>query len=403
MLLCIFVSNRIEKAKLGYWLIGVREDEDAAEAVGVDTTRAKLAAFIISGILTSVAGVIYAQYIWYIEPASVLNLNLSIQMALMTIIGGIGTVWGPILGAYFLIPVNEFIRTSLGSGALGLHMAIYGFMLIIVVLLIPKGMVGLGRNAIDRFEKALKKEGELMNTILEVRNVTRMFGALAAVDNVDIHVNQGEILGLIGPNGAGKTTLFNVITGTYKPTHGQVIFNGETISGLKPNKICRKGVARTFQVVKPFGDITITENVVIGALNTTANIDKARQIALECIEKMGLMDKANRRAGSLPIGDRKRLEVARALATKPQLILLDEVMAGLTPVEVNYVLDLIRTINKEGITVIVIEHNMSAVMALSDRIVVLNYGKKLADDEPEKVGNDPEVIKAYLGEDFDCA
>jgi len=239
--------------------------------------------------------------------------------------------------------------------------------------------------------------------ILQVENVTKRFGGLVALSNVSFEVYEGEILGLIGPNGAGKTTMFNVITGVYKPDEGRVIFMGTDITGWKPHKIARKGIARTHQIVKPFGDLTVLENTMVGAMFGTrykeVGEEEARRIAEEVLEFVGLADKKDLPARVLNVQEKKRLELARALAEEPKLLLLDEVLAGLTPSEVERMLGLLRQIRKEkGITMVMIEHVMHAVMNLADRIVVLHFGRKLAEGTPEEVANNPEVIAAYLGD-----
>lgn len=235
--------------------------------------------------------------------------------------------------------------------------------------------------------------------ILEVKNLTKRFGGLTAVSDVNFHIEQGEILGLIGPNGAGKTTVFNLVSGTFVPTSGIIRFKGEDVTGLKPHQVCHKGMARTFQSVKLFRYMTVLENVLLGSLfGARLSMSQAKKEAGEFLEFVGLSAKAEAQAKDLNIADQKRLEVARALATKPELLLLDEVMAGLNPTELASAIDLIKTINVRGITILMIEHVMYAVMGVSNRIVVLHYGKKLCEGTPDQVCQDSEVIKVYLGE-----
>ena len=239
--------------------------------------------------------------------------------------------------------------------------------------------------------------------ILRVENVTKRFGGLVALDHVTFSVKQGEILGLIGPNGAGKTTLFNVISGVYKPEEGRVIFKNTDITGWKPHKIAHLGIARTHQIVRPFGDLTVLENAMIGALfgkrSDEITEEEARKIAEEVLDYVGLGEKKDLPARVLNVQEKKRLELARALSAEPELLLLDEVLAGLTPTEVENMLILLRRIRVEkNITIIMIEHVMHAVMNLADRIVVLHFGRKIAEGTPEEVANNPEVITAYLGD-----
>ncbi|HCF50351.1 MAG TPA: ABC transporter ATP-binding protein [Syntrophomonas sp.] len=242
-----------------------------------------------------------------------------------------------------------------------------------------------------------------MSRILELKDLTIKFGGLTAVNNLNMHLNEGEALGLIGPNGAGKTTAFNLIVGVYQPTSGKVVFNGEDITGLKPDQMCHKGIGRTFQVVKPFGNMTVQQNIMVGAFVNTSSPKEAIQIAEGIMEKVGLQAKKDVLALNLTIPERKRLEMAKALATKPRLLLLDEVLAGLNPTEIEDAVKLIKSINNDGITIMMIEHVLQATMAICGRIVVLDYGKKIAEGSPQEVTSNPEVIKAYLGDEYDNA
>ncbi len=236
---------------------------------------------------------------------------------------------------------------------------------------------------------------------LEVKNCTKSFGGLLAVNNATFSVREGELLGLIGPNGAGKTTVFNMISGVFKPTSGQIIYRDRyAIHALNTHRICHIGIARTYQVVKPFLSMNLLNNVLVGAyFGKRGRLRKeAMKIARETLEFTGLWERRDEIAGSLNVPSRKRLEIARALATEPALLLLDEVMAGLNPAETQKTMELVREIQKRGVTIIMIEHVMQAVMGLSERIIVLNYGEIIAEGTPEEVANNPEVIKAYLGD-----
>lgn len=236
--------------------------------------------------------------------------------------------------------------------------------------------------------------------LIEVKKVSKQFGGLAALTDVSFNLNKGEILGLIGPNGAGKTTIFNVINGFYPPTKGDVFLRGQKVSGLKPHVLCGLGLARTFQVVKPLQRMSTLDNVIASAFVRTNSKTKAEEIAINVLKFTNLYEDRNLISKGLPLGKRKRLEIARALATQPDIILLDESFAGLNPTEINEQIEIVKKIRTEkGITILVIEHHMKVIMSISDRIVVLNYGQKIAVGTPTEIGKNPLVIEAYLGEE----
>ncbi len=236
--------------------------------------------------------------------------------------------------------------------------------------------------------------------LLEVKQLTKNFGGLMANDHIDLQVNEGEIVGLIGPNGAGKTTLFNCIAGFYPVSSGEVNFRGQNITGLPSNEVCLKGIARTFQIVRVFKDLPVLDNVMVGAFNRTNSAVQARKKALEVLDFCGLMPKKGMLASGLTIADKKRLEVAKAFATGPTLLMLDEAMAGLNQTETAEAVELVKKIRQSGTTILLVEHVMEVVMPISHRVVVLDYGRKIAEDTPEKVIHNEEVIKAYLGDKY---
>jgi len=238
-------------------------------------------------------------------------------------------------------------------------------------------------------------------SLLEYKQVAKYFGGLRAIEDVSFSVGSGEIVGLIGPNGAGKTTLFSMASGFLKPTRGEIRFRDRRIDGSNPPAVCRMGLARTFQIVRPFGEMSVLDNVMVGAFLHHPDRAAARRAALVVLERVGMADRHDQSARTLTLAGRKRLEVAKALATQPKLLLLDEVMAGLTPVETAGMMDLIRSVRSDGVTVLLVEHNIQATMQLSDRIVVIHHGRKICDATPAEVAADPEVIAAYLGEDED--
>ncbi|SMC91734.1 amino acid/amide ABC transporter ATP-binding protein 1, HAAT family [Desulfocicer vacuolatum DSM 3385] len=239
--------------------------------------------------------------------------------------------------------------------------------------------------------------------ILEVEKMVMRFGGLTAVDTLDLNIDKGEILGLIGPNGAGKSTAFNCIAGVHPPTEGRITFNGEYTNQLKPWDLCKKGLARTFQIVKPFASKSVLYNVTVGAFATTDKRSDAEDKAIMVLKALNFENKKELKSGALTIADRKRLEIARALATEPKLLLLDEVMAGLRPGEVDELVEIVQGLRNSGITIFVIEHIMRAIMALSDRIVVIQFGKKIAEGTPGEIASNENVIKAYLGEEYGTA
>ena len=238
--------------------------------------------------------------------------------------------------------------------------------------------------------------------LLSVEEISKSFGGLRALERVSFEVEKGETIGIIGPNGAGKTTLFNVISGFYFPDGGKIHFNGKPTHGLRPDEICKMGLTRTFQIVQPFPDLSVLDNVLIGALVKTPQVKKARKKAMEVLEAVQMADRSEVMAKKLTLADRKRLEVAKTLATDPQILLMDESMAGLTPTEAYQTIELIRKLKEGGLTFVLIEHVMEIIMNLSDRIIVLNYGQKIAEGTPQEVTSNSKVIEAYLGEEEDA-
>jgi branched-chain amino acid transport system ATP-binding protein len=236
--------------------------------------------------------------------------------------------------------------------------------------------------------------------ILESQELKKSFGGVMAINHLSLSVEKGTVFGIIGPNGSGKTTFFNLVTGVYTPDGGSVVFNGKNITGLRPHQIAELGIGRTFQIPAPFTKMTVQENVMVSTFIRTPSLKRARKMALEILELVRLDEKGNELVANVTLEDRKRLELARALGTQPSLLLLDEVMAGLTPSEVKAAIELIRSLRTRELTIIVVEHIMDVILSLCDRIAVLNYGQKLAEDVPERIVNNKDVIRAYLGDRY---
>ncbi|WP_109511670.1 ABC transporter permease subunit [Pseudomonas ovata] len=426
LIVTLAVSWKIKTSRLGYYLIAVREREDAAHAVGVNSVKVKLIAVILSAFLTSLVGSFHAMYLTFIEPGSVFSLDLSIQIAMFALIGGLGTVSGPLIGTILVLPLAELARGWLGDMGSGVHGLVYGIVLVVVVLTIPQGLVGRfgGRvfawiDALPGGRQPLLKEtaGTMPRPvptisatrgepILVAENLHKFFGGLHATNDVSLSLAEGEIVGVIGPNGAGKTTVFNQLSGFLLPSKGCVkvrLANGEWITPTSPAGFARAGIGRTFQIVQPFADLSVGENIMLGAFMHTADAHEARAIATQVAHLTELTALLDTRARNLTVGGMKRLEMARALATRPRILLLDEVMAGLNPADVAKAIEVIRRVRDSGVSVLMIEHLMQATMSLSDRIVVISSGALLMQGAPQTVINDPHVIEAYLGKEYSHA
>ena len=409
MVAAMLLTLRVERSRFGMSLVAIKEDEAAAEAAGIRTLRTKLKAITVSGAIAGIAGGFYAVVLLVVTPPAVFGMLVSAQALIVTMFGGVGTVWGPVIGALTLVPLSEVLHAQLGDRFPGIQGVVYGLAIIAVILLAPEGVVWRWREMRQRgavppapevkpAAAAIQADGSARGeVILDVRGVSKAFGGLQAVNDVTLQVKRGEILGIIGPNGAGKTTLFNLLNGYLRPDRGSVRIEGTEAAGLQPYDICALGVGRTFQVARPFRRMSVLENVMVGAFVHTGSDDEARGIALDALAQVGLLDIAHKRAQGLTNREVRLLEIARAVAGKPRILLLDETLAGLGSGEVEEVIGVVRQLAGRGITIVIIEHTMQAMVRLAERFVVLDHGAVLKEGAPAEVTRDSAVIDAYLG------
>ncbi len=419
MLGTILLTRAVERSRFGMALLAIKQNEAAAEAAGINTLAWKLRAITLSGAIAGAVGGFYAVVLLVVTPQSVFGMLVSAQALTVAMFGGVGTVWGPVIGSVILIPLAETLNAEAGSRFPGIQGVIYGLAIICVILLAPEGLFWKVR---DFFRKrstpqvaatpsapdaqtavaALvplrpKRSHGTGDVVLEVRNLSRSFGGLKAVQNVSFKLRRNEILGIIGPNGAGKTTLFNLLNGFLRPDTGEILLDGRDMSGRKPHELCEAGIGRTFQIMRPFLRMSISDNVVVGAYVRAGTDAEARQLATEAIARVGLSDIADRIAGELTTKELRLMELARALAGQPRILLLDETLAGLGHDEANEVVAVIQRLARDGMTIAIIEHTMQAMVRLVDSFLVLDHGAVIVEGEPEAVTRDSRVIEAYLG------
>ncbi|MET3845290.1 branched-chain amino acid ABC transporter ATP-binding protein/permease [Bradyrhizobium sp. OAE829] len=422
MLGTILLTRAVERSRFGMALLAIKQNEAAAEAAGINTLAWKLRAVTLSGAIAGAVGGFYAVVLLVVTPQSVFGMLVSAQALTVAMFGGVGTVWGPVIGSVILIPLAETLNAEAGSRFPGIQGVIYGLAIICVILLAPEGLFWKVRDFLRKRSAPpaaakpsapeapvaaaapaapaparAKRPTGTGDVVLEVRNLSRSFGGLKAVQDVSFKLRQNEILGIIGPNGAGKTTLFNLLNGFLRPGTGEILLDGREMSGRKPHELCEAGIGRTFQIMRPFLRMSISDNVVVGAYVRAGTDAEARKLAADAIARVGLSEIAERIAGELTTKELRLMELARALAGQPRILLLDETLAGLGHDEANEVVAVIQRLARDGMTIAIIEHTMQAMVRLVDSFLVLDHGAVIVEGEPEAVTRDSRVIEAYLG------
>lgn len=416
--LALAISMVVENSRFGLSLMAIRQNELAAEAAGINVRLWKMRALMLSGAMAGAAGGFYACILLVVTPEAVFGMLVSAQALVVALFGGVGTYWGPLIGAAILIPLSETLHAELGEIVPGIQGVVYGAAIILIMLLAPEGLFWSLRDRWSRrsaealvpgaipvpMQKlpampadALAPRAPSGRTLLEVRGLCKSFGGLKAVDEVSFSVKEGTILGIIGPNGAGKTSMFNAMNGVLRPDRGEALLDGQQLVGRKLHEICRLGVGRTFQVVRSFPRLPLLDNVLVGAYGAGLADEEAVAAAREAIARTGLSHLTDAPAGGLTNKELRLMELARALAGRPRLLLLDETLAGLGREECDAVLDVLHGLRAEGMTTIIIEHTMHAMLRVADELLVIDRGRVLSHGIPREVVEDRMVIEAYLG------
>jgi len=418
----VIFTMRLYNSNIGREFKAIGEDMFVAESMGIDTTRRKIIAFVISSIITGLSGSFHAHYTSFISDTT-FEMTKSIEVMAYNVVGGMGSIIGPIIGVCVMVPLPEFLR-----GFVAYQIALYGLILILILRFFPAGIWGTIRRAhstIPAESKSLRLSYELTKefklgfgnpirhnreTLLECRKISRYFGGLAALTDISFSIRAGEILGIVGPNGAGKSTLFNVITKVLSPTRGTIIFEGKNITGLRPHRINRMGIARVFQSKVLYPEASVKENIVraivarsgFNEIKDFFGLERRKhQVILEqtqqVLELCGLYSATGELPKNLPHGFQRLVGLAVALATKPKLLLLDEPITGMSLEESDIIARILENLHQSGLTIIMVEHNVNFVMRICHRIMVLDYGQKIAEGTPQEIRRNPEVIKAFLG------
>jgi ABC-type branched-subunit amino acid transport system ATPase component/ABC-type branched-subunit amino acid transport system permease subunit len=420
MALAVLLSWWIRRSKFGMGLVAIREDEDKAAAIGVRTSAYKVLSFVSSAVLIGVAGGVYAYFLTFIDPRGMFDILVSVQLVLAALIGGRGTIWGPVLGAFLVVPLNEVTNDIAATE--GLHLFAFGLVLAAVVLFLPHGLLPTlqawwtrrregpvpfeRRGAVTVAERVAEPPPAASGPVLlEVDGLAKRFGGVAAVDGCSFAVRQGSLTGLIGPNGSGKTTSFNLVTGMLRCDGGSITLQGRRIDRALPWERAYLGLGRTFQITRLFPRMTVLENVVAPLRgfswpNLAADAVRGSEAerAEELLDFVGMVDFAGRPAGQLSFGQQKLVELAQVLMLEPRLVLLDEPAGGVNPGMIERIAELIRELNRRGLTFLIVEHNMPLILGLCDPILVMARGRVIAQGPPAAIQRDPVVLDAYLGE-----